>query len=158
MKTHALVMNPSNFCTLEVALLLTPVNLTWPLAVASCSFKRFSVRTATVEEAAAGPRLAWYSLLTSRSGALPSGMTSRPPVWRLRASRPVVAWIDPVVVPGAKDLEPRKSLLLLLKAFEGSISSEWPGNWYWGSRGLVFLLVVVPFLREPPWAPSISLV
>ena len=35
-----------------------------------------------------------------------------------------MAWIDPVVVPGAKDLEPRKSLLLLLKAFEGSISSE----------------------------------
>ena len=35
-----------------------------------------------------------------------------------------MAWIDPVVVPGAKDREPRKSLLLLLKAFEGSISSE----------------------------------
>ena len=34
-----------------------------------------------------------------------------------------MAWIDPEVVPGAKDLEPRKSLLLLLKALDGSISS-----------------------------------
>ena len=36
--------------------------------------------------------------------------------------------MEPVVVPGAKDLEPRKSVLLLLKAFEGSISSVCPGN------------------------------
>lgn len=59
MRRHALVMKPSNFCTLEAGLLLvlTPLKWTWLLVATSCCFRVFSVRTAVA--VAAGPRLAW---------------------------------------------------------------------------------------------------